>query len=310
MKVFHAVNEIVEWRKAQVGVFHKKIGFVPTMGCLHEGHLELVRKCKTNNDVTVVSIFVNPSQFAPTEDLDKYPRTLEQDLSVLEAAGVDACFAPSPREMYPQGISLEIDQQRGPFVTVLGVSEQLEGRTRPNFFRGVATVVTKLLNIVSPAVAYFGQKDIQQFIVLKVMTEELFMNTQIEMLPIVRDARGLALSSRNRYLCDESRAVSTAIYRGLNAAAAKVAEAAQTDGQIERETVIQAAMACWQPLVESRDFHIDYVSVAEGNNLTEMDPVTTQAADVVISCAIFVTDRHDPATVVRLIDNVIVPRCM
>ncbi|CEP63875.1 pantoate--beta-alanine ligase PAN6 LALA0_S09e04456g [Lachancea lanzarotensis] len=303
MKVLHGVDEVVQWRTTNVDRRFQSSGFVPTMGCLHEGHLSLIRASKQENDFTIASIFVNPSQFAPTEDLDKYPRTLQNDLAMLEAEGVDMCFVPNVKEIYPQGIPLHVDEQRGPFVSVLGVSEQLEGRTRPNFFRGVATVVTKLLNVVFPTNAYFGQKDFQQFTVLKVMTEELFVNTKLTMMPIVRDSEGLALSSRNRYLCAESRRISTAIYQGLEAAASAV-NALDPGAHISRETLENRIGKIWEPYVSSGDFEVDYVSVAHARSLQELDDVSRDA-DVVISCAVYVTDREVKSTRVRLIDNVV-----
>lgn len=304
MQVCHRVGEVVQWRKSNVDPRVQTIGFVPTMGCLHEGHLSLIKASKNENDFTVVSIFVNPSQFAPNEDLDKYPRTLPQDLELLEGAGVDMCFAPSPKDIYPQGIPLNVDEQRGPFVTILGVSEQLEGKTRPNFFRGVATVVTKLLNIVFPTTAYFGQKDIQQFIVLKVMTEQLFMNTTIKMMPIVRDEAGLALSSRNRYLCEESVKKASNIYRGLQTAAALLTE----KSEVSRQELLTVIEQIWAPFVASGDFKVDYISIADSFALQEKRDVVSRSSDTIISCAVYVQDRRDPSTTVRLIDNVIISK--
>ncbi|KAM3162378.1 Pantoate--beta-alanine ligase [Lachancea thermotolerans] len=304
MKVLHTVREVVEWRTKNIDPRTQKSGFVPTMGCLHEGHLTLMRAAKRENDFAIASIFVNPSQFAPTEDLDKYPRTLDDDIKLLEAEGVDVCFAPNAREMYPQGIPLQVEEQRGPFVTVLGVSEQLEGRTRPNFFRGVATVVTKLLNIVAPTRAYFGQKDFQQFTVLQVMARELFMNTELRMMPIVRDDAGLALSSRNRYLCGETLGRARSIYKGLSAAAALL-EQADASGA-ERTALLERVHAHWAPYENSGEFKVDYVSIADAATLQELEPRVSRDRDVVISCAVYVTDAEHPATVVRLIDNILV----
>lgn len=304
MKVFHTVKEVVNWRKTTVNPKTQTIGFIPTMGCLHEGHLSLIQQSLKENDHTVVSIFVNPSQFAPTEDLDKYPRTLPQDLELLEKTGVDVCFAPSPREMYPQGIPLDVSKQRGPFVTVLGLSEQLEGRTRPNFFRGVATVVTKLLNIVSPDFAYFGQKDVQQCIVLKTMTEELFMNTKLKILPIKRDERGLALSSRNRYLSEQTLDISSNIYRGLK----KAADLFEKNTLVVRDDALQSIDSVWAPFVESGTFKVDYVSIASSETLLEVGPTITRDTDIIVSCAVYVTDEKDPNTTVRLIDNIVLER--
>ena len=194
MQVLRTVAEVRAWRK-QENVRNEDVGFVPTMGCLHEGHASLIQQSIKDNKFTVVSIFVNPSQFAPTEDLDKYPRTLDADKKLLEELGVDAVFVPQPKDLYPRGIPLDVSKQVGPFISVLGLSEKLEGKTRPNFFRGVATVVGKLFNIVQPTKAYFGQKDFQQFVVLQNMVKELFFDLELVMMPITRSATsGLALS--------------------------------------------------------------------------------------------------------------------
>lgn len=176
----------------------KSIGFVPTMGALHEGHLSLVRASKSKCDRTAVSIFVNPTQFAPTEDLDKYPRSIEQDISLLESEGVDILFLPSKEEMYPEGATT--------FINVEEISKGFEGAIRPTHFRGVATVVGSLFNIVQPDRAFFGQKDLQQVAVIKRMVRDLHFPVTIEVCETVREADGLAMSSRNRYLLPEERA--------------------------------------------------------------------------------------------------------
>ncbi|KAG7835239.1 hypothetical protein KL943_002554 [Ogataea angusta] len=221
IRIFKHVADLRKFRK-DCWIKDLSVGFVPTMGYLHEGHLSLVRQSLEQNDVTLVSIFVNPSQFAPHEDLDAYPRNIDRDLQLLEsvvsedkARRVAGVFTPSVREMYPSGIPLETSQQKGAFVSVSGVSEQLEGRARPQFFRGVATVVTKLFNIVEPTNAYFGQKDIQQSIVIKRMVSDLLFNVQIHVVDTVRDKTGLALSSRNFYLSDEVRKQATSKKRLL-----------------------------------------------------------------------------------------------
>ncbi|CCD25351.1 pantoate--beta-alanine ligase PAN6 NDAI_0F00320 [Naumovozyma dairenensis CBS 421] len=307
MKILHTVEEVREWRNNVItngGGGGSSVGFVATMGCLHEGHKSLISQSLKDNEFTVVSIFVNPSQFAPTEDLDKYPRTMDEDITMLVSLGVNILFAPNAHVMYPQGIPLNVEEQRGPFVTVLGLSEMLEGKTRPNFFRGVATVVMKLLNIVSPNVAYFGQKDIQQFIVLDTMCKELFVNTKLVMMPIIRDEKsGLALSSRNKYLCEESLKIASNIYRGLK------------EGQLHvgrsREDIMKSIEDVWQPFIDSGDFEVDYISIADFKTLKEVDTVptrttTTQTPNVVLSCAIYLKDRANSNTVVRLIDNILI----
>jgi pantoate--beta-alanine ligase len=185
------------------------IGLVPTMGALHEGHLSLVREAKKLCSPVAVSIFVNPKQFGPAEDLSKYPRTLEEDREALENLGVDYAFVPSAEEMYPPGFRTS--------VTVEGLSERLEGRSRPGHFRGVATVVLKLLEIVQPNLAFFGRKDAQQTRILRQMAADLDLDTQLVVCPIVREPDGLALSSRNAYLKGDERRSATALYRSLEA---------------------------------------------------------------------------------------------
>ena len=194
------VKTIAEIRKYLTQARAKKlsIGFVPTMGALHEGHLSLVRASKMKCDRTIVSIFVNPTQFAPTEDLEKYPRTLEADITLLEKAGVDILFLPSKEEMYPKGAVT--------FINIEKITEGFEGAIRPTHFRGVATVVAALFNIVQPDFAFFGQKDLQQAAVIKQMVHDLHFPVKIEVCETVREVDGLAMSSRNRYLSQDERA--------------------------------------------------------------------------------------------------------
>lgn len=301
MKVFHTVHDLVHWRTQDIDRKGKTIGFVPTMGCLHNGHATLIKQSIANNDYTVVSIFVNPSQFAPNEDLDQYPRTLKEDTNLLKSLGVDVLFAPTASEMYPQGIPLNVDEQTGPFVNVLGVSEMLEGKTRPNFFRGVTTVVTKLFNIVMADNAYFGQKDIQQFIVLNVMVNELFVNTKMNMVPIVRGSNGLALSSRNKYLSEESIEIASNIYRGLLKAQVMITK---SNIAISRTNLLETIESVWKPCIDSSDFNVDYISIADFNTLHELDQVKPDDK-IIISCAVEVTDRTT-SQVVRLIDNIVI----
>jgi pantoate--beta-alanine ligase len=191
------------------------IGLVPTMGALHEGHLSLIREARKQCSPVVVSIFVNPKQFGPTEDLAKYPRTLEADRKALEDLGVDYAFVPSAEEMYPAGFRTS--------VTVEGLSERLEGRSRAGHFRGVATVVLKLFEIVQPNVAFFGRKDAQQARILRQMAADLDLQTQLVVCPIIREADGLALSSRNAYLKGDERRSATVLYRSLEALRREIA---------------------------------------------------------------------------------------
>ena len=189
----------------------KTLGFVPTMGALHEGHLSLVRASKARCDVTAVSIFVNPLQFGPAEDLDKYPRTMERDTALLEQLGVDLLFTPGVEEMYPAGAQT--------YVLVEDLSNKLDGASRPGHFRGVATVVAKLFEIVRPDFAFFGQKDAAQVAVLRKLVNDLDMDVEVVVCPIVREKDGLAMSSRNAYLTPEQRQQALVLYRSLTAGA-------------------------------------------------------------------------------------------
>ena len=217
------------------------------------------------------------------------------------------CIRDSAHVMYPQGIPLDVEKQRGPFVSILGLSEKLEGKTRPNFFRGVATVVTKLFNIVMADVAYFGQKDIQQFIVLQCMVDELFVNTKLQMMPIIRNSSGLALSSRNKYLCPESLKVAENLYRGLHVAETAIKGLA-SGARLSRSEIIDRVTEIWAPYIDSHDFKVDYISLADFKTLDELSHVenTTEQQPLVISCAVYVTDRENPNTIVRLIDNIVI----
>lgn len=255
------------------------------------------------NDLTVVSIFVNPSQFAPHEDLDAYPRTIDTDLAALKTIHSPreiAVFVPTVSEMYPSGISLDTKKQRGAFVEVKGLSEQLEGSVRPQFFRGVATVVTKLLNIATPDRAYFGQKDIQQLSVVKRLVRELFINTNIVMVPTVREPSKLAMSSRNAYLTPDSRDKSAILYKALSAG-----ESAFKNGQRSRSVILETINKELEPFQKKNsDFHIDveYISIADKVNLKEIDEVDPQEG-AILSSAIRVPNVSGSQT--RIIDNII-----
>jgi pantoate--beta-alanine ligase len=208
----------VEWMKQaarQARAEGRVIGLVPTMGALHAGHLSLVEAARRDASPIVVSIFVNPKQFGPQEDLAKYPRSIEDDQAQLERLGVDYVFAPSVEEMYPRGFRTTVN--------VAALGDRLEGRVRPGHFRGVATVVLKLLEIVAPRFAYFGRKDAQQLRVIRQMAADLSLDTEIVACPIVREPDGLALSSRNAYLSPVERRAATALYRSLDAACRAIA---------------------------------------------------------------------------------------
>jgi pantoate--beta-alanine ligase len=208
MELIHTVA----WMKQVAGEARRNdrvLGLVPTMGALHEGHLSLVREAKRQCSPVVVSLFVNPKQFGPSEDFQKYPRTLDADRAALERLGVDYLFAPSPEEIYPPGFRTS--------VIVEGLSDRLEGRSRPGHFRGVTTVVLKLFEIVQPRISFFGRKDAQQVRIIRQMAGDLDLSTEIVACPIVREADGLAMSSRNAYLGNSDRRAATALYRSLDA---------------------------------------------------------------------------------------------
>ncbi len=207
MKIITTINEMRSFSESH-RMRGRKLGFVPTMGFLHEGHLSLMRRARQENDILVASVFVNPTQFGPSEDLDRYPRDAEGDRAKCEASGVDALFMPQALELYPEKPVV--------FVAVEGVSEVLEGALRPGHFRGVATIVAKLFNIVKPHRAYFGQKDFQQCVVIKRMVAGLNLDVEVSVLPTVREQDGLAMSSRNSYLNEAERRAAAAIWRALS----------------------------------------------------------------------------------------------
>ena len=240
----------------------RPLGLVPTMGALHEGHLALVRQARRENATVAASIFVNPTQFGPQEDLATYPRDLERDLKLLEAEGVDLVYAPAPEEVYPPGFDTWVEPGE--------LANRLEGMVRPGHFRGVATVVTKLFNVVHPDRAYFGQKDGQQLAVIRQLVRDLNLGIEIVAVPTVRDADGLALSSRNEYLTPEERAAAPVIYRSLSRAWELWREG-QGDAELLRIAV--RSMLEEEPLIEG----IDYVSVADAATLEEMDQIQVRA---------------------------------
>jgi pantoate--beta-alanine ligase len=259
-----------------------KLSLVPTMGYLHEGHVRLVQQAVAENETTAVSIFVNPTQFGPHEDFSAYPRDLERDLALLREAGADLIFVPSIEEIYPAGFQT--------YVEVTGVSQGLEGARRPGHFRGVATVVAKLFNIVQPDRAYFGQKDAQQVAVIKRMVADLTLPLQIVVVPTVRAADGLALSSRNTYLSPEQRAAAPVLYRALSAARVRYEageRAPESLRQVMREVLTAEALA-----------QIDYVSVADADTLQELE--TPGEGALLLSMAVRIGRA-------RLIDNLILP---
>ena len=255
----------------------RRIGFVPTMGFLHEGHLRLVRRVRALSDLTVVSIFVNPTQFGPGEDFATYPRDLTRDADLLALEGVDVLFAPEAEEIYPKG--------GGTFVEVEGLSEPLEGASRPGHFRGVATVVTKLFHAVAPHVAAFGQKDAQQTLVVKRLARDLLLDVEILVVPTAREDDGVAMSSRNVYLSPEERRAARALPRALEAARAAV-EAGEREGA----EIVRAA----RREIESEPLlRIDYVALVDP---VRLQPAERLAGEMLLVLAVF-------AGTTRLIDN-------
>ncbi|HTK37312.1 MAG TPA: pantoate--beta-alanine ligase, partial [Pyrinomonadaceae bacterium] len=236
---------------------NKTVGFVPTMGALHEGHLSLVREARQMSDVVIVSIFVNPTQFGPGEDLDKYPRDLTEDAAKLAQYDVDYVFAPETQEIYGEGFCT--------YVFVEGVTDGLEGASRPGHFRGVATIVTILFNTVRPDFAFFGQKDAQQVAVIKRLTKDLGFETEIVVLPIVREESGLALSSRNAYLSPEDREKAAVIFRGLKEA--KIAYKKGTRNAADLAQIVQKTIET-EPAAS-----IDYVAVVDRDSLQPIDKI-------------------------------------
>ena len=278
----NVVNEIPELKKA-IGQYKKtpaRTGFVPTMGALHDGHLSLVEQSKSQCDHTVVSIFVNPTQFSQNEDLDKYPRSLEKDFELLRNRDVDLVFVPDKQSIYPPGFTTEIEPP--------AVSSVLEGQHRPEHFKGVATVVLKLFNLVQADVAYFGQKDYQQALVIKRMVADLNVNIEVKTCPIIREMSGLAMSSRNRYLDSTQRQIANGIYQAL-LLAKKLIEQGETDGR-----AVTAEMN--QFLIDYGIEKIDYAVLVEPQTLEIVEKVQLP---VVALIAAFVGNT-------RLIDNLVI----
>lgn len=264
----------------------QKLGLVPTMGALHEGHLSIVRIAKAKSDVVAVSIFVNPTQFGPNEDFARYPRSLELDCELLEQEGVDVVFTPSADDMYPKE-TLPSEDSAMTWVSVEGLSNRLCGKSRPGHFRGVATVVAKLFNIVEPDVAFFGQKDAAQVAVIKRMVQDLNIPVQIEVCPIVREPDGLALSSRNAYLRPDERKMALVLHASLQRA-----QKLFDDGERDAAKIASAAKQAfvWQPAVK-----LDYFEIVDPNTL---EPVKTVVKSALVAVAAFVGNT-------RLIDNLL-----
>jgi pantoate--beta-alanine ligase len=273
----------VEWMKQaarEARSSNHVIGLVPTMGALHEGHLSLIRAAKLKSSLVIVSIFVNPLQFGKNEDLSRYPRRIEEDRAVLEPLGVDYLFRPVPEDIYPPGFCTSVN--------VEGLSDRLEGKTRPGHFRGVTTVVLKLFEIVQPRFAYFGRKDAQQARILRQMAADLNLDAELVVCPIVRELSGLALSSRNSYLSAEERRAAHALYRSLLAA-----ERSITHGERNSLAILERVrqILAGEPLIK-----LDYAELADAENL---EPVIALRRSAMLLLAARVGNT-------RMIDNALI----
>jgi pantoate--beta-alanine ligase len=276
----------ISWMKESVRKAHADnhiVGFIPTMGALHAGHLSLIRRARMVCSRVFTSIFLNPTQFGPNEDLTKYPRTFETDVEKLTSAGVDVLFAPEAKEIYPPEFRT--------YVNVEGLSDKLEGKSRPGHFRGVSTVVLKLFEIVQPQFAFFGRKDAQQVRILQQMTGDLNLNVEIVVCPIVREPDGLALSSRNVYLNSEERRAATILHRALDGARQEM-NAGMRDA-LQLQTSIQKILA-GQPLAR-----VDYVAIVDVETFEPVSRIDAKPTYVLIAVYVGKT---------RLIDNLFIER--
>ncbi|GES74067.1 pantoate-beta-alanine ligase [Rhizophagus clarus] len=289
IKTIETIPSFRSWRR-QFMKQDKQVAFVPTMGSLHEGHLKLVKLASEHCPIVVVSIFVNPAQFAPNEDLDKYPRTLSHDLELLRSLNcVDTVFLPKVKDIYPSGIPLEIEKQKGTFVEVKGKSHQLEGTTRPSFFRGVSTVVAKLFNIVQPDHVFFGQKDAQQCIVIRSLISDLHFPIEMHVGPTKREHDGLAMSSRNQYLTPEMRNYAITLYNALTTIKDELDK-----GKRNREILLskgyEIVEEATQKVKEKNlgfELKLDYLSIADPTTLDELQEIE-EGKGAIISGALFV----------------------
>lgn len=279
MKICYTVDdvrkEVKEWKKQGLSV-----GFVPTMGYLHEGHRSLMEAARKENDKVVVSIFVNPMQFGPTEDLESYPRDLDKDSKLCEGVGVDLIFHPEPEEMYPEGFCSYVDMN--------GLTTELCGKSRPIHFRGVQTVVLKLFNIVTPDNAYFGQKDAQQLAVVTRMVKDLSVDTKIHGCPIIREEDGLAKSSRNTYLSETERQAALILNQSLQVGKSLI-EQGETSASVVKKAISEKIAT--EPLAR-----IDYVDVVDFDTIT---PIEQIKGNTLVAIAVYIGKT-------RLIDNFII----
>ncbi len=280
MKVIQSIEEVKEKMRRHRSE-GETIGFVPTMGYLHEGHLSLVRESVKRTDYTVVSVYVNPTQFGPNEDFEQYPRDLDKDAEILAGEGVDYLFTPNDSDMYPDGYKT--------YVEVHDLQDVMCGASRPGHFRGVCTVVLKLFHIVGPDCAYFGQKDSQQAVILKKMLEDLNMDVAISVLPIVREQDGVALSSRNSLLKKEERSAARCLYRSL-----QLAKEAVRGGKKESSELVNLIR---NEIIKEEPAKIDYIEIVDKNTLESVTEI--KEGRTLIALAVYMGK-------VRLIDNMIV----
>jgi pantoate--beta-alanine ligase len=289
LKIFTTIDEMRSASRAarRAG---KRLGFVPTMGALHEGHLSLVRAAKTACDVVAASIFVNPTQFGPNEDLAKYPRSFERDCELLEREGVELLFAPEVEEMYPTAADRSVRPTAVTWVKVEGLSDKLDGRSRPGHFRGVTTVVAKLFHVVEPDTAFFGQKDAAQVAIIRRMVRDLNLAVEIVICPIVREADGLAMSSRNTYLDPEQRKRALVLHRSLMRVQG-LAEAGERDAA-------KLLAAGREEVAQEDSVRLDYFEIVDADTL---DSVKDVSAGALVAVAAVVGST-------RLIDNVLLEK--
>ena len=329
IKIFREIPSLRQWRRRQL-LDHRSVGLVPTMGALHEGHLSLIKMAAADNSSVVVSIFVNPAQFGVKEDLASYPKTWEADCAMLRdldrelaedggnSGSIAAVFAPTTTTMYPSGNPSQEVDGKGSFVTITPAGELLEGASRPTFFRGVATVCMKLLNIVTPENVYFGQKDVQQTVIVKRMVKDFCIDTKVVLGDTQRDQDGLALSSRNVYLGSRRRNIATVLSKTL-----RVAESAYLKGGRSRDELLGPANEYIQLLLEEQSrlkpeervlFEVDYISLADPETMEELQDIDKSRGGI-LSGAVKMLPIESPQNgedlglsggpPVRLIDNII-----
>ena len=279
MKIILNIKQVQDYAK-RVRAKGKTIGFVPTMGYLHKGHLSLIRQAHKDCDIVIISIYVNPTQFGPKEDLKKYPRDLKRDKKLARSAGVDVIFLPTNKIMYPDGFLTYVDIGK--------ITEVLCGASRPGHFRGVATIVSKLCNIIQPDIAYFGQKDAQQARVIQKMVHDLNFSIKIKVMPIIREHDGIAMSSRNKYLSTKERKNAVVLYQSL-----KLAKKLIKQGQ-KNTKIIKSRMKSL--ILAKQSAKIDYVSIVDSENLT---PIKRVKKGSLIAVAVKIGKT-------RLVDNIVV----